>query len=59
MASVRYIVSDGALPAPGGWARIVLPVDDLAATVTSLRSAGATFRNEVRRCFIWSFSVPQ
>jgi catechol 2,3-dioxygenase-like lactoylglutathione lyase family enzyme len=38
---------DGAVPSPGGWNRIHLIVDDLAAEVDRLRSAGLTFRNDV------------
>jgi catechol 2,3-dioxygenase-like lactoylglutathione lyase family enzyme len=38
---------DGRKPAPGGWNRIQLEVDDLAATVEALRLAGAHFRNEI------------
>ena len=38
---------DGQLPAPGGWNRIQLEVEDLAATVAKLKSAGARFRNEI------------
>ena len=38
---------DGSLPAPGGWNRFQLEVDDLDATVASLRGAGARFRNEI------------
>jgi catechol 2,3-dioxygenase-like lactoylglutathione lyase family enzyme len=38
---------DGQAPAPGGWNRIQLEVDDLEGTVTTLRSAGAQFRNEI------------
>jgi catechol 2,3-dioxygenase-like lactoylglutathione lyase family enzyme len=38
---------DGTLPGPGGWNRFVLEVDDLDATVTALRDAGARFRNDV------------
>lgn len=40
-------MGDGTLPAPGGWNRFQLQVDDLDAKVTELRSAGARFRNEV------------
>ena len=46
-ASASKPMPDGALPAPGGWGRIVVPVDDIQATVRSLRSAGATFRNDI------------
>ena len=38
---------DGARPAPGGWNRIHLIVEDLAAEVDRLRAAGLTFRNEI------------
>ena len=38
---------DGAVPGPGGWNRIHLIVDDLAAEVDRLRAAGVTFRNDV------------
>lgn len=38
---------DGAVPAPGGWNRIHLIVDDLAAEVDRLRAAGVRFRNEI------------
>jgi catechol 2,3-dioxygenase-like lactoylglutathione lyase family enzyme len=38
---------DGQVPSPGGWNRIQLEVEDLEATVETLRSAGARFRNEI------------
>ncbi len=38
---------DGSLPAPGGWNRIQIEVQDLASEVESLRRAGAHFRNEI------------
>jgi catechol 2,3-dioxygenase-like lactoylglutathione lyase family enzyme len=38
---------DGRRPSPGGWNRIHLIVDDLAAEVERLRAAGLTFRNDV------------
>jgi catechol 2,3-dioxygenase-like lactoylglutathione lyase family enzyme len=38
---------DGTVPAPGGWNRFQLQVDDLEATVEKLRAAGARFRNEI------------
>ncbi len=41
------ILPDGTRPEPGGWNRISLQVDDLAATVERLRSAGVRFRNEI------------
>jgi catechol 2,3-dioxygenase-like lactoylglutathione lyase family enzyme len=38
---------DGRTPGPGGWNRIHLIVDDIAAEVDRLRSAGLTFRNDI------------
>ena len=38
---------DGRVPEPGGWNRIHFIVDDLAAEVDKLRSAGVTFRNDI------------
>lgn len=35
------------LPAPGGWNRIQIEVEDLEATVKKLKSEGARFRNEI------------
>jgi catechol 2,3-dioxygenase-like lactoylglutathione lyase family enzyme len=38
---------DGRTPGPGGWNRIHLIVEDIAAEVERLRSAGLTFRNDI------------
>jgi len=38
---------DGRTPEPGGWNRIHLIVDDIAAEVDRLRAAGLTFRNDI------------
>ena len=38
---------DGRRPEAGGWNRIQLEVEDLAATVATLKQAGARFRNEI------------
>jgi catechol 2,3-dioxygenase-like lactoylglutathione lyase family enzyme len=38
---------DGTLPAPGGWNRFALEVEDLDATVADLKQANARFRNEI------------
>ena len=38
---------DGRQPAPGGWNRIQIEVEDLAAVVERLRAQGAQFRNEI------------
>jgi catechol 2,3-dioxygenase-like lactoylglutathione lyase family enzyme len=38
---------DGRAPTPGGWNRIQIEVEDLAATVARLRDAGCRFRGEI------------
>jgi catechol 2,3-dioxygenase-like lactoylglutathione lyase family enzyme len=38
---------DGTMPTPGGWNRFSIEVDDLSATVETLRKAGAHFRNDI------------
>jgi len=38
---------DSQLPAPGGWNRIQIEVEDLEATVTKLKGAGGRFRNDI------------
>ena len=40
-------MTDGQRPAPGGWNRIQIEVENLEATVEKLRGAGARFRNEI------------
>jgi catechol 2,3-dioxygenase-like lactoylglutathione lyase family enzyme len=40
-------MSDGERPRPGGWNRIHLIVDDLAAEVARLRASGVQFRNDI------------
>lgn len=38
---------DGKSPAPGGWNRIQIEVEDLEATVEKLKKVGARFRNAI------------
>jgi catechol 2,3-dioxygenase-like lactoylglutathione lyase family enzyme len=38
---------DGQVPAPGGWNRIQIEVEDLSATVAKLTDAGCRFRNQI------------
>ncbi|SUA81064.1 Phleomycin resistance protein [Nocardia otitidiscaviarum] len=38
---------DGEVPHPGGWNRVQLIVDDIAAEVERLRAAGVPFRNDI------------
>jgi catechol 2,3-dioxygenase-like lactoylglutathione lyase family enzyme len=40
-------MSDGQVPAPGGWNRIQIEVDNLAALVEKLKNAGCSFRSEI------------
>jgi len=40
---------DGRLPAPCGWNRIRIEVEDLPSMVTQLEAAGGRFRNEIVR----------
>ena len=46
-ASAARPMPDGRKPEPGGWNRFVLPVEDLASLVKSLRRQGVSFRNEI------------
>jgi predicted enzyme related to lactoylglutathione lyase len=38
---------DGTVPVPGGWNRIQIVFDDLAAEVEKLKAKGLEFRNEI------------
>jgi glyoxylase I family protein len=38
---------DGQQQQPGGWNRLVLAVDDLAAVVAALRETGVRFRSDI------------
>ena len=40
-------MADGEKQAPGGWNRIILQVDDLAAAIAVLKKAGLPLRNEM------------
>ena len=40
-------MADGRLPAPGGWNRIQIEVEDLEAIVAKLKNSGGRFRNEI------------
>lgn len=47
MSSAAQAMPNGEKPAPGGWNRLVLQVEGLAALVTKLRAQGVKFRNEI------------
>jgi catechol 2,3-dioxygenase-like lactoylglutathione lyase family enzyme len=46
-SSAGKAMPDGTKPAPGGWNRIHLIVEDIEAEVKHLRKAGLTFRNDI------------
>ena len=46
-SSGRRAMPDGREPVPGGWNRIHIQVEDLAAEVERLRGAGLKFRNDI------------
>ena len=46
-SSAQRPMPDPSQPAPGGWNRFVVRVEDIAAAVAALREAGANFRNEI------------
>ncbi len=48
-SSAGRAMPDGRQPVAGGWNRIQLIVDDIAAEVGRLRAAGVPFRNEIVR----------
>ncbi|OWY60282.1 glyoxalase [cyanobacterium TDX16] len=47
LSSAGRAMADGEVPAPGGWNRVHLIVEDVEAEVARLSAAGLTFRNEV------------
>ena len=47
LSSAGRALSDGAVPTPGGWNRIHLVTEDLAAEIERLEGEGLTFRNDV------------
>lgn len=46
-SSAARPMPDGRKPSPGGWNRIHLIVDDIAAEVERLRAAGIRFRSDI------------
>ena len=46
-SSAGRALADGRQPGPGGWNRLHLLVDDIAAVVAQLRGAGVSFRSDV------------
>ena len=48
-SSAARPMPDGRKPAPGGWNRFVVEVDDIQEKVRELREAGLQFRNDIVR----------
>jgi catechol 2,3-dioxygenase-like lactoylglutathione lyase family enzyme len=46
-SSASRALTDGSVPSPGGWNRLVIETDDLAALADRLRAAGARFRSDL------------
>jgi catechol 2,3-dioxygenase-like lactoylglutathione lyase family enzyme len=46
-SSASRALADGSVPAPGGWNRLVIETDDLAALADRLRAGGARFRSDL------------
>ena len=46
-SSASRPLADGAVPAPGGWNRLVLETDDLDALLAKLKNAGVPLRGNV------------
>ena len=46
-SSAGRSMPDGRTPEPGGWTRLHFVVEDIAADVERLRTAGVTFRNDI------------
>ncbi|HRD75949.1 MAG TPA: VOC family protein [Hyphomicrobiaceae bacterium] len=47
LASASRPMPDGSRPVPGGFARIVLRVDDLDRQIAQLKGTGVRFRNDI------------
>jgi catechol 2,3-dioxygenase-like lactoylglutathione lyase family enzyme len=46
-SSASRPLADGSRPLPGGWNRLVLETDDLAALMDKLKRSGAHFRSDI------------
>lgn len=47
MSSAAQAMPDGSKPAPGGWNRFVLEVENLSDLKINLESSGVVFRNDI------------
>jgi len=48
-SSASRAMPDGRIPAPGGWSRFQIIVEDIEAEAARLRAAGVHFRNDIIR----------
>jgi glyoxylase I family protein len=46
-ASASKPMPDGSKPSPGGWARVVIMIENLDAFVAALTAEGVRFRNQI------------
>ena len=47
LSSAARPMPDGTRPEAGGWNRLVIEVDDIAAALSQLQASGVRFRNEI------------
>ena len=47
MASASQPLPDGSKPAPGGWARFQIVVDDIESEVSQLKKKGVQFKHDI------------
>lgn len=45
-SSASRPLTDGSVPEPGGWNRLVIQVDDIEVAIAAIRRTGARFRSE-------------
>jgi catechol 2,3-dioxygenase-like lactoylglutathione lyase family enzyme len=46
-SSAARAMPDGRRPAPGGWNRFVVEIEDLVSRVAEMKAAGVSFRNDI------------
>ena len=51
-SSAAKPMPDGSKPAPGGWNRILINVDDIDSEVSRLKQHGIKFKNEIQSTII-------
>ena len=46
-SSAARPMPDGRVPEPGGWNRLVIEVEDITTCVSTMKTAGVRFRNDI------------